>query len=406
MDAALFLREARTAYVAANAGALRWMLDRPRLHGAFLNTKQNSITLRDYGPEDGWRGPDVTYGWIQGRGLEAMATHAAFFEQEDPALAQRLDEAAQPLYRALAELLARDGHAAFAYDADMRPVYPDADGALRPQRQRPDIYTFSDIFVLKGLAAGAARYDRAGLDRPVTGLLDLARAIEDGRFVSDERQLLDGAALARDRGDYGPRMIMLGAAALLRQLGWADEARFGLRFVDHVLAGNLLPDGRLADKPGDDAFNPGHAIEFAGFALDLLGDEASPQLRETLERVFLAAFSAGFAAPGIRLRVSLATGEPLAPYFPWWSLPEAVRAAALAWERSRSPETLAAWRRASNAFFAFYWRGDPPLAYQTRTEDGPVDYVPATPDLDPGYHTGLSFLGAVRAIDRCLAAGL
>ena len=29
------------------------------------------------------------------------------------------------------------------------------------------------------------------------------------------------------------------------------------------------------------------------------------------------------------------------------------------------------------------------------TADGPADFVPATPDLDPGYHTGLSLLAAI-----------
>ena len=118
----------------------------------------------------------------------------------------------------------------------------------------------------------------------------------------------------------------------------------------------------------------------------------------------LASFDLGFTPPGLRLKVSLATGEALAPTFPWWSLPEVVRAAALAWERTRDPAALAAWRTAHEAFFAHYWRGEPPIAYQTRTLDGPVDFVPATPDLDPGYHTELSFLGAIKAIDRVLAS--
>jgi hypothetical protein len=52
-----FLHEARRAYVASNRGTLEWMLDRPPLNGAFLNSKMNSITLADYGDADGWRGP-------------------------------------------------------------------------------------------------------------------------------------------------------------------------------------------------------------------------------------------------------------------------------------------------------------------------------------------------------------
>ena len=74
------------------------------------------------------------------------------------------------------------------------------------------------------------------------------------------------------------------------------------------------------------------------------------------------------------------------------------RAAALLWTRTRDPRTLAVWKAADAAFFGSYWRGEPPIAYQTRDDGGPMDFVPATPDLDPGYHTGLSLLGAIEAV--------
>jgi hypothetical protein len=77
-----------------------------------------------------------------------------------------------------------------------------------------------------------------------------------------------------------------------------------------------------------------------------------------------------------------------------------VRSAALCWERTRDTRALAIWKAAYEAFFARYWRGRPPIAYQCLTAEGPVDYVPATPDLDPGYHTGLSLLAAIGVADR------
>jgi hypothetical protein len=77
-----------------------------------------------------------------------------------------------------------------------------------------------------------------------------------------------------------------------------------------------------------------------------------------------------------------------------------MRSAALAFERTGSGAALDVWKAAHRAFFVAYWRGAPPIAYQCRTTDGPVDYVPATPDLDPGYHTGLSLLAAIGVADR------
>ena len=51
-----FVTQAAHRYLASNAATLNWMLDRPRLHGRFLNTKLNPLTLVDYGPGDGMRG--------------------------------------------------------------------------------------------------------------------------------------------------------------------------------------------------------------------------------------------------------------------------------------------------------------------------------------------------------------
>jgi hypothetical protein len=398
-----FLRDARAAYGAANAATLRWMLDRPRRHGAFVDTKMNALTGADYGPADGWRGPAVTFGWIQGRALEAIATHARFYETEDPGLTDRLDEAGRALYAALAGLLDADGHAYFAYDEALKPVWPDAQGRLLAQSPGGRLFTFSDTFVRKGLVAGAARYAPQDLDARVAGLLEVVAAIEDDRFVSDERQRIDEDALARDRRDYGPRMILLGAAAMLRELGRSDAAAFGERFVADVLASNRRPDGSLADVPGDDTCNPGHAIEFAGFGFGALPEGAAG--RDDLVAVLRASAALGFHGPGIALKVSHASGRPVAPWYPWWPLPEAIRAGALAWRHTGDPRDLALWRRAHEAFFGRFWRGRPPIAYQTLTEEGPADFVPATPDLDPGYHTGLSLLGAIGVIDAVAAAG-
>ena len=94
------------------------------------------------------------------------------------------------------------------------------------------------------------------------------------------------------------------------------------------------------------------------------------------------------------------TLKPAIPWCPWWSLPEAIRAAALGYERTGSLEMRRVWSEAHEAFFGEFWRAEPPIAYQTLTAKGPVDQVPATPDLDPGYHTGLSLLAAIEVADR------
>lgn len=397
-----FPQEAAARYRAANAATLRWMLARPKLHGRFINTKLNPLTLVDYGPQDGWRGPDHVYGWIQGRGLEALAVHGAAFATSDPHLAQALDAAGQALMPALEELRAENGHAYFAYDRQMRPIRFDADGRPVPQATPADIFTYSDIFVAKGLIAAAARYDRAALLRHVAALEDIIAAIEVGRFQMDEKQPLGPEAVAAELDDFGPRMIMLGAAGMMSRAGLRPEAEaFADRFIDHVLTRHLdTRTGLLRNAPGLEACNVGHAIEFVGFAYDYLAPDADPGLQATLERVLVSSVEFGLKGPAIRLTVSADTGEPLSPYCPWWSLPESIRAAALCWERSRSPQVMQIWQRCDAIFFADYWRPEASIAYQCLTPDGPIDYVPATPDLDPGYHTGLSLLAAIDVVER------
>jgi hypothetical protein len=396
-----FFAEARTTYAAANAGTLYWMLQRPMLGDGFLNTKQNSLTLKDYGAEDGVRGPDYTYGWIQGRGLEAVVTHAEFFGAELPPLAEKLDTAGHRLYALLAALHKPDGHAYFCYDRDMQAVYADQSNLVRHQEKPALIYTYSDAFVAKGLVAAASRYGLPDIADHLAYFDRVIAAIETGRFQMDERRPLSLDSLAEQVDDFGPRMILLGAAGMLKRFGHTAHLAFADRFIAHVIDRHCdAATGLLRNVPGEDSCNVGHGIEFVGFALDYLDDTADPALIDKLERILVSSFQKGFVGPGITLTVSIETGEAQSPYCPWWSLPETIRSAALAHERTGSAASLGVWKTAHAAFFERYWRGTPPIAYQTKTKDGPVDFVPATPDLDPGYHTGLSLLAAIHAADR------
>lgn len=396
-----FLKTARDRYVASNAATLRWMLGRAPLHGAYLNTKMNPLTLVDYAAADGWRGPDHIYGWIQGRGLESVVTHAEAFSGIDDDLTAKLDAAGRPLYEAIDSLLIRDRHVSFCYDSQMRPArFLDTVNHV-PQQQAPDIYTFSDTFAAKGLVAGASRYAPADMQRQLAALDRVIAAIEDNRFQIDEKLPISEASLAAQADDFGSRMIMLSAAALLTRAGHADRTGFADRFIAHVISNHFdNSTGLLRNVRGEDACNVGHGIEFVGFALDYLPADADPHLIETLETILVASFELGFQGPGVRLVVSAASGTPVSPCCPWWALPETIRSAALCFERRRSERVMQIWQKAHAAFFDNYWREGTGIAYQCRTDAGPIDYVPATPDLDPGYHTGLSLLAAIEAIDR------
>lgn len=377
-------------YANANAAALCWMLDRPRRRG-FLDTCFNALERRDYTHVDGYRGPQYLHGWIQGRGLEALAEQGQALKREDAALSARCRDAAHQLHDALAALRDPMGRVFFRYDAALLPLLCMPDESVRRQQAEPGIHTYSDAFAAKGLVAAACWLGDPRLPDWQAYLADVISAVEDRRFQIDEFAPISAGTVAAQPDDYGPRMILLGAAHLASNSAYAD------RFIDHVLSRHFdAPTGLLRDVPGEDACNPGHAIEFVGFALAHLPPDADAGLVATLGRILSASFRAGFTGPGIALRISIGTGRALSPYRPWWSLPETVRAAALLWARTRSDAALAIWKAADHAFFRHYWLGNPPVAIQTRNAQGPVDYVPATPDLDPGYHTGLSLLAAQR----------
>jgi len=89
---------------------------------------------------------------------------------------------------------------------------------------------------------------------------------------------------------------------------------------------------------------------------------------------------------------------------PWWSLPETIRTAALAWRALEGDgarrRCLRIWAACHNAFFEHFLRPEVHLmAVQMRAADGSVSAaIPATADADPGYHTGLSLLDVVEAV--------
>jgi mannose/cellobiose epimerase-like protein (N-acyl-D-glucosamine 2-epimerase family) len=238
------------------------------------------------------------------------------------------------------------------------------------------------------------------------------------------------------RFSHGPRMLALeGFALLFERTGepaWLEKAA---AFVFHILERHVNRGRFPALQPLDfyeavDArgnpwtennvvlSDPGHALEFLGLATrDLLLLESHPELakqfaaflgscREMLPGVFAQNFLNGFqpVAAGICKAYDLVARTVINSDMPWWSLPETLRAGALLLKFApRAPERpaiLAALRDCSNAFLTAYVNPAAHLmAYQTRDGRGrPADVVPATPDADPGFHTGLSVIDYMKAL--------
>lgn len=400
MAATPFVDDAVARYSDMNRRALEWTLDRDTARAPLIELKINSILMQDFTEHDGLRGPGYIYGWIQGRGLEALVAHGHWLKISDPALSARTFARAKALYFALADMVERDGGAFFMYDRDLLPSWSTDGLTLQPQNLRNGYRSYSDIFAAKGLLAAAAKFDPSRVGQWLAYLQDCVDAIENNRFIMVEKQAFTREACQSQATNYGPGMIMLGATPLLQQLGFDDEAAFGERFIRHVLDNHLVrPANLLSDEIGGDFTNPGHALEFCGFALAYCHASGQQDAVCDLLELLDGCARFGFRGPGVSIGASIATGETLVPTYPWWTLPETIRAAAYAYAISGEHRFVEIWKEADHRFMTGYWRGEPPYSIQNRDINGPVDITPATPDLDPLYHTALSLLGAMAAVE-------
>ncbi|MFH2116323.1 MAG: hypothetical protein ABIJ86_17615, partial [Spirochaetota bacterium] len=242
-----------------------------------------------------------------------------------------------------------------------------------------------------------------------------------------------------DRTGYEGQMIAIGACELLFSHTKADEdlAR-GIGMIDSVLnrhirkdgnhgmmlADGLSPDGRPFREDGRLVTDPGHALEFVGLALQFIRhtaaftknrecqSSASPRI-EALRALALVYNSLGRAPHGGILKsIDAETAKPVNDNCPWWSSFEALRTwaeileiARDETERSYCIDQLASY---VDCIEKLYMKPSA-IAVPVQTVDiqgWPVPVIPATPDIDPGYHTGIPLIDAyellgTRSTMRC-----
>lgn len=407
----------------------------------WIDTKIDVITGAPLGHSGGavdLHGRDTVYAWIQGRGIEALAAHHGWFTRRgDRAKAQRCLALAERVAAALERTGARtQGRLSFWLDRDGAPFVLDPRG--RPTTPALDSRdaNFSDLFYARGLCAlagapGCNRW-RARAEHACRHVL---AALEAGRFASDQQPFDARQAVApvTGRHSHGPRMIAVGLCALAVRLGLPGALGDGLALLDRIAAGHLNRGGRRPELPpdtlcefvdddgrpwredGEVLGDPGHAAELVGLALWLFAEAATARAigvaeaarigahLEWLPPLLAAAFRRGWRGPGICKLWSLSSERVVNGDMPWWSLPETMRAAALL--AAQHPARAAAadaggiLDRCVAGFLDHYvnprahgW------AYQTLGPDGrPVRVIPATPDADPGYHTGNCLIQALDA---------
>jgi len=445
-----------TDYRIMLGAVLEAMLDRydRRSNYPFVDTKLSLMTGEDFADDDPVRGPNVIYGWIQGRGLEAITGHMNWLrrcEAVSPALRDRLLPRAERMLAEVFEKMeairsANGGRLFFSMTPEGQFLEMGPEGRYVPHVIAPDAGpNVTEMFYVKGLLAAAHAMDnRAKVDEAVAWYADINAAIEAANLSRDQQPLDPTNPAVKPvpgRRGNGGRMLALGAATLF--LECTDDPIYvdwGCAYIDHMLkfevntdpgpaVGLLFDAWEFVDEDGkpwiEDGVllsDPGHSCEFVGFAAkflhscetrgfsDRIGAERLTEYRRVLPPMLERNFANGFVGEGIVKNYDLIARKPLRPDTPWWNLPETMRAGAgvcfIVDESQRDTYATIAGK-CSNAFATHYMRPDLHLmAYQTLGEGGePVDIIPATPDADPGYHTGLSIVDYVDWLEELRETG-
>lgn len=402
--------------------SLTLVLDRQDGSYPYIDTKFHVLTGENF--TDRLRGRETVYPWIQGRGLEALAGHAAWLATEpmvgEPLRSELLGKINAVLPRVVATMEAvrtkRGNRFPFMMTVEGEALAVNAAGEVVPAEIAEPATSLSDLFYAKGLLAAGSWLKEERLVAEAERLFAEVHAdVTSGRFVMGQQALdpKNPVQSVPGRHSHAGRMIGLGATALFyRHTQKPLYREIGMAYIDHILwhhtdcTGDFWEFLGVGNTPwstpnGKFWSDPGHATEFVGLAFALLRatGNADPELVTQLIRVLKTNFENGFTGNGMVKAYDLKHRKPINTDMPWWNLPETMRAAALG--AVLAPQEEAAMAKIFGACWAAlckgYIRRDRGLiAVQCLDEHGNVaNVVPATPDADPGYHTGLSLIGAL-----------
>lgn len=414
------------------APTLRTVLDRFEKFSGELGWVDMKFDPADGSPRDAGRNAsaefyrrDRVYGWIQGRALESMAAHLRWMADRDVGSLvepRRLALAMEALHGRLSSTCFRNGKmtASFVMDPEGRPL-----GRAFPE----DATTLSHLFCLRGLGACAPLVGLPGdgQSQLVTALRTAIDAANAGNCLDDQMKFgtLGGESYDVVRRGYEGQMIAIGACEILFSLtGAREDLARGVAAIEYTVRQHLVdlpgagiamidafgPDNKPLRDHGRIATNPGHAIEFAGLALGFFrkaraaaSRDSPPQKWKEMESrlVDMVWRYLGLCrAPhgGIVRSMDAATGEVLEGFCPWWSSFEAARTFAEIHAAAGSDEVRTACASAVDSFLstieaAYLGRSTIGIPVQTISFEGEiVPIIPATPDIDAGYHTGMPLL--------------
>lgn len=375
---------------------------------------------------------DRVYGWIQGRGLESMTAHIQWARQMTGYKLvdiEALSRCAETLYRKLmtACFTASEMQVTFIMDTAGRNCGSNVPGSTT---------TLTHLFVLRGLLAYASyRNYSSDLERIIYALRNAVDNSIQGLCLNDQVSFGNkgGERLSSGRKGYEGQMIAISACELLfLQTRMDEDLMRGIKTIESVFLrhsrrddtyGLMLVDGIQANgqpyrEEGRLATDPGHALEFVGLSLQFFRHSAPYTINAdhvaAIDRMTRDLRSLAYLynrlgrAPhgGIVKSINAENAAVINGDCPWWSSYEAVRT----WtelheigrddvERSECVSQIKSYVDCIRQLYVSPSSIGVPV--QTVDYDGQVvPVIPATPDIDPGYHTGMPLINALELLGR------
>jgi mannose/cellobiose epimerase-like protein (N-acyl-D-glucosamine 2-epimerase family) len=413
----------------------------------WIDTKFDLVSGNDFAEDHPVRGLSTVYSWIQGRALESLTSHVIWFKKtrfgkSRKKLISDVESVASDLLERIYKVFINNNYHSFF------TMHPDGscfryDGKLTHDFTFTSMspYNFSDQFIVKGILAAATYFNKSRMIEDARQLsYKIYKSLFNGEFVSDQFAFdanNKGGSSVSNRNSHAPFMIQIGIAILLLEL-FDDESSLdmGLNLIQYILDKHVntkngdLPkfsfweyidsDGKPWINGGKIISDPGHALEFVGLALKFtalaksnkfLGNVQSEKIAniETiLPQVLIRNFENGFRenAGGICKTYDLLSCRAVNDDMPWWSLPETMRAALQSCKIVR-PDSAAhgqMWDifvRCHNSLMKYYiLPGFCNWPVQNRNYRGEISHnIPAVPDADPSYHTGLCLIDCMKLLD-------
>lgn len=419
----------------------------------YIDMKLSILTGKDFEPladsQKDFKSKCSVFGWIQGRGLEALVGHAMWLkkctvlsEAEKKQRFEYLSKMISEIFHQLEKVRRKNnGHLFFTFTPEGDFFKIDESGNKEKFQMQENNSIMSDLFYVKGmLAAAKFTNDKAKETEAKIFFKKIIKDISDETFKGDQvsfdpKNKVKGIPGAKGQGS---RMIALGGLAVFA--GYLSEESYwfekGCEYIQYIMNHHVNYKKQLAlqdydfveritltgEPYGDEQgvlSDPGHALEFIGLACKFLLLLKRKKTLSALEQQTLELAEAHFApllchcfgygygknGGGIIKAFDLKARKAINDDMPWWNLPETMRAAAEVMELFPQHKMFNEVKRVlvlcSNSYFNNYINPKVALmAYQTIDKNGkPIDIIPATPDADPGYHTGLSiidFLGCMQ----------